>query len=137
MTARNANELTAEIRLLASKVGARLFRRNIGTGWIGQAKKFTKSETIIVRSGDVLIRSARSFHNGEAGQSDTWGWVPVTITADMVGQVIAQHVEIEVKFGSDRESPDQKRWREFVNASGGRAGIARTLDDVTAILTPD
>lgn len=129
-----ANDLTAEIRLLASKLGARLFRRNVGLGWIGNAKRFSKPETIAVRAGDVLIRGARPFHSGEVGQYDTWGWDSIVITPEMVGHRVAVHVEIEVKFGADRESTEQKSWGAFCAQQGVRVGVARTLDDVEKIL---
>lgn len=130
----NSNQLTAEIRLLASKVGARLFRRNTGMGWIGRSKKFTKREQIWVSPGDVLIAQARPFHAGEVGQYDTYGWKSVVITPDMVGQRVAVHVEIEVKFGNDRESTEQKSWGAFCAQQGVRVGVARTLGDAERVL---
>lgn len=130
----NANQLTAEIRLLASKVGARLFRRNTGVGWIGQSKKFSKREQIWVTAGDVLIRNARPFHAGETGQYDTYGWKSIVITPDMVGQRVAVHVEIEIKFGADRESVEQKSWGAFCAQQGVRVGVARTVEDAERVL---
>lgn len=130
----NSNELTKQILLMASKAGARLFRRNVGTGWVGRAKKFTKREQIWVGPGDVVIQQARPFHNGEAGQFDTWGWKQVTITPDMVGTVIAQHVEIEIKFGKDRMSEEQDKWGALCERQNVRAGVARTVEDAERIL---
>lgn len=130
----NSNELTKQVMLAASHMGARLFRRNVGMGWIGRSTTITKTQVVTLRPGDVVVHQARPFHNGTPGQSDTWGWRPVTVTADMVGQVIAQHVEVEIKAGKDRESPEQKSWREAVNKAGGRAGIVRGLGDLDWIL---
>lgn len=135
----NEHELTPtnqvkEYLKAASRLGARLFRRNVGMGWIGNAKKFAKSELVRVQPGDVLIRQARPFHNGEAGQSDMWGWVQVLITPEMVGTRIAQHVEAEAKQGAGREEPEQKAWREAVLAQGGRAGVVRSLEDLARLL---
>jgi hypothetical protein len=121
--------------LRASQLGARLFRRNIGQGWIGQATKYTRSEMVPVNPGDVLIRQARPFHSGVPGQYDTEGWRTITITADMVGQRIAQHVEIEAKQGTGRESTEQRAWGEAVRAAGGVAGVARTVEDVDRLLS--
>lgn len=123
-----------ECMLLASKFGARLFRRNVGMGWIGQAVKFDREETVTVKPGDVLIRKARPFHNGITGQSDTYGWKTLVITQDMVGQKIAQHVEIEVKVGKDRISDEQTKWNDAVEGFGGIAGVARSVDDVERLL---
>lgn len=130
----NPNNLVSEILVSASRLGSRLFRRNIGMGWIGQAKRFSVATSIVAKPGDVLIRNARPFHNGEVGQSDTYGWRPVVITADMIGQTIAQHVEIEAKTGTGRETPEQRYWRDAVNRAGGRAGVARSVEDVVRIL---
>lgn len=124
-----------EYLLAASRLGARLWRRNVGMGWIGKATKFTAPQVVHVKPGDVLIRQARPFHNGEAGQYDTWGFVVVTITPEMVGQKIAQHVEAEAKQGSGRESPEQIAWGEFVRASGGRAAVIRSLEDLARLLS--
>lgn len=130
----NPNNLVTEILIEASRLGARLWRRNVGFGWIGNAKRYTTAQTVSVRPGDVLIRQARPFHNGEVGQSDTYGWRPVVITADMVGSVIAQHVEIEAKTGTGRESQEQRWWGEAVTKSGGLYGVARGIEDVKRIL---
>lgn len=131
----NPTEQTKQILLAASRLGARLWRRNVGQGWIGDAKKFTKREEIIVNPGDVVIRKARPFHNGEVGQADTWGFVVVTITPEMVGQKIAQHVEAEAKQGEGRLTKDQAAWINFVNAMGGRAAEVRSIDDVVRLLS--
>jgi len=130
----NSNELTKQILLMASKVGARLFRRNVGMGWIGQSVVIKKRDMVMLAPGDVVIRNARPFHNGEAGQFDTWGWKQVTITADMVGTTIAQHTEIEIKFGKDRMSPEQDKWGSFCAKNGVRSGVARTVEDAVGIL---
>lgn len=135
MTDKNANDLTKNMLLAASKLGARLWRRNIGMGWIGRSTVFKSREQVWVKPGDVLIQQARPFHNGEAGQSDTWGWKSVVITPDMVGQRVAVHVEIEVKFGKDRESPEQKSWRAFCEQQGVRVGVARTVGDAEGVIS--
>jgi len=131
----NSNELTKQILLMASKMGARLWRRNIGMGWIGQSVVIKKRETVMLAPGDVVIRNARPFHNGEAGQFDTWGWKQVTITPEMVGTVIAQHVEIEIKFGKDRMSSEQDKWGALCERQNVRAGVARTVEDAERIIS--
>lgn len=130
----NPNNLVTEILIEASRLGARLWRRNIGMAWAGDAKRFSAAGTVSVRAGDVLIRQARPFHNGEVGQSDTYGWRPLVITADMVGTTIAQHVEIEAKTGTGRESQEQRWWGEAVTKSGGLYGVAREKEDVGRLL---
>ncbi len=130
----NPTQQVKEYMLAASRLGARLWRRNVGQGWIGNAKKYTAREVVTVNPGDVLIRNARPFHNGEAGQYDTYGFISIVITPEMVGTRIAQVVEAEAKQGTGRQSPEQVAWGEFVRASGGRAGVVRSLDDLAKLL---
>src|SRR5688500_4786527 len=87
----NPTEWVKQILLESSRLGARLFRRNVGMGWIGNlVDKRTEADG----STTVTIRNARPLHTGIKGQYDCEGWISVTITPDMVGQVFARHVEI-------------------------------------------
>jgi hypothetical protein len=56
----------------------------------------------------------------EVGSADLIGWTTRTITPDMVGQQVAE----------------QRQWLEAVQAAGGIAGIARSVEDA-ARLTGD
>lgn len=127
----NQNRLS---QLAASKLGARLWRMNVGLGWIGDAKRFTRTDTVTVKPGDVLIRQARPFRSGIEGMSDGCGLVPVEITADMVGKRVAVFLAIEDKQGSGRRSKEQEQFINAIRALGGRAGVARNDDDVAAIV---
>lgn len=123
------------ILLEASRLGARLHRRNVGQGWIGSRTYRAKGgERVTLAAGDVVIRQARPFHNGETGQSDTYGWRTVIITPEMVGTKMAQHVEIEAKQGSGRETSEQAAWGRAVIEAGGVYGVAREPADVAALL---
>lgn len=135
----NSAELTKQILLAASKMGARLWRRNIGQAWIGKSLVFKKKTTVLhtFNPGDVLIQNARPFHSGEAGQADLYGWTPKLITADMVGQMLPVHTEVEIKFGNDRMSEEQDRWLAFCEKQKVRAGVARTVEDAKKILSPE
>jgi hypothetical protein len=112
--------------IAASKFGARMFRQNVGQGWIGKSAKLP--------NGDVVIKQARPFHAGFEGLLDTGGMMPVVITPDMVGQTFARYVEIEYKAERGRVSDMQRARISMVRATGGLAGVARTDDDVRAIL---
>lgn len=118
----------------ASALGARLFRQNTGMAWVGN-KIERGPRSVRLGPSDVLIRDARPFHAGVEGMSDLGGWVPVVITADMVGSTVALYAQVEVKTGTGRASPAQKAWIDAVNKAGGRAGVARTDEDLTAILS--
>ena len=104
-----------EIRLAASAAGCTLFRNNQGA--------FKSDSGRLVRYGVC-----------QPGGSDLIGWLPVVITADMVGTTIAAFVAIEVKAPRGRATDAQMNFIAAVIAAGGRAGIARSTDDLRAIV---
>jgi len=120
-----ATALTNQIRAATSKIGARLFNTHVGKFWAGR---------VVGRltNGDTVLRNARIVNVGVKGQSDLNGWIPVTITPEMVGTTVAVRVEIEVKT-TDRPSPEQLAWIAAVIKNGGRAGIARTAEEAVRI----
>jgi hypothetical protein len=52
----------------------------------------------------------------------------------MVGQQVAVFTSIEVKAAKGRLKPEQKQWIEVVQAAGGFAGVARSVEDVLQII---
>ena len=120
------------LQIAASRLGARLFRQQVGMGWIG---KTVRGPIPFVQLGpnDVLIRNARPFHAGVEGMSDLGGWVSVEITPDMVGSTLAVVAQAEVKENA-RPTAQQLAWIAAVNKAGGRAGIARNEKDLADIL---
>lgn len=126
--------LMRQMRVVASEYGARLFRQQSGMAWTGsKVERVSAPRTMRLAAGDVVIRNARPFHSGFEGWSDLGGWVPVEITADMVGMTIAVYAQVEVKDGA-RVTEAQQRWIDAVIAAGGRAGVARSFDDLRSIL---
>lgn len=119
-------DLMRRLQIYASRLGARLFRQNTGMAWVGKV--------IRNRDGSITIRDPRPFHAGITGMSDLGGWVPVEITADMVGSTVAVYTQVEVKENA-RPTKEQVAWIKAVNAAGGRAGIARNDDDLTNIIS--
>ena len=69
------------------------------------------------------------------GSADLIGWTTRTITPDMVGQRVAIFTSIEVKTATGRVSPEQRQWLEAVQAAGGIAGVARSVEDALRIVT--
>lgn len=67
------------------------------------------------------------------GSSDLIGLRTVTITPDMVGQTLAVFTAIEVK-DSGRPTQQQQAFLSMVQAAGGLAGVARSVDDARSIL---
>lgn len=121
--------------LFSCSTGAsRLFRQNVGRGWIGRAKKYTKHCTVRINPGDVVIRQARPFHAGFIGMGDLIGWNSVTITPEMVGRLIAIYSSIEVKTKTGRLREDQINWMALVRNAGGIAGVARSPEEAKEML---
>ena len=120
--------------MAASQMGARLFRQQVGQGWIGKAKRIARAGTVAVKPGDVVISAARPFHAGIEGMSDLGGWTPVLIGPEHLGQTLAVYAQVEVKAGA-RTTEEQLKWIKAVNAAGGVAGVAKSHDDLAAILT--
>ena len=127
-------DLMRRLQILASELGARLFRQNTGMAWVGNARRFSRSEMVRVQAGDVVIRNARPFHAGITGMSDLGGWKPEKVTADMVGTTVAIYTQVEVKDLDGVVSKEQRAWISAVRNAGGRAGVARNAEDLSAII---
>lgn len=119
------------LQILASSLGARLFRQQAGMAWVGKVERGPRN--VRLNAGDVVIRNARPFHAGHPGIADLGGWRRVNITPEMVGTVIAQRLEAEVKLNG-RPTAEQLAWIEAVNKAGGRAGIVRSDEDLRALV---
>ena len=68
------------------------------------------------------------------GSADLIGWTTRVITADMVGATVAVFTSIEVKTATGRLRPEQKQWLDAVQAAGGIAGVARSVEDAEQLL---
>jgi hypothetical protein len=127
-----SEHITQQRILLACGSGSvRLWRNNVGTGWAGQATKVTSGNLRAVsqalRPGDVVIRQGRPLHAGLCvGSSDLIGY--------RVVDRVAQFVALEVKSATGRPTAQQVQFLDHINAVGGLAGIARSVDDAAAIL---
>ena len=55
----------------------------------------------------------------------------------MVGTTVAVFTSIEVKTASNRLTPEQQQWLDAVQAAGGIAGVARSVEDALRITTAD
>jgi hypothetical protein len=128
-----------------SKLGARVFRNNVGEAWVGRSRYITKANFYRCEAGDVIIKNARRFHGGlDTGSADIIGWTPVEITPDMVGDQIAVFTSIEVKKDEDtsahaRKSKQksliaQQNFARAVKKSGGYSGFAGSVDEAVSII---
>lgn len=126
-------DLMRRLQIVASQLGARLFRQNTGMAWVGKAERIAAPRMVRCSAGDVVLRNARPFHAGFEGLSDLGGFVPVEITPDMVGSTVAVYAQVEVKDGA-RTTQAQTDWIDLVNGKGGRAGVAKSESDLAVIL---
>jgi hypothetical protein len=104
-----------EIRIACSNGDTRLFRNNTGT---------------------LKDQHGRPVSFGLCkGSADLIGWKRVMVTPDMVGQQVAVFLSIEVKTPTGRIRPEQQAWLETVQAAGGIAGVARSVEDAQRLTT--
>ncbi len=118
--------LMHRILLRCSAGATRLFRANVGRGWIGNATRITKPGMVMCFPGDVVIREARPFHAGVEGMSDLLGWT----TRD--GAAI--YTALEVKTATGPVRPAQRVFVDQVRAAGGIAGIVRSEDEAVKLI---
>lgn len=129
------HDLQNEIRLHVSReqLGT-LFRANVGQGWAGKVQRMHLTPD----TNTILLINPRPFSTGlPVGFPDLFGFVPVTITPDMVGQEIAVFAAVEVKQKTGRVSAKQRDMMAFLQKYGARAGVARSVDDAARILSGD
>lgn len=130
------SEADVQNKILGIAVGAvRLFRNNVGLGWVGKSRRIEKTGMAWLKQGDVVVSNARPLHAGLCeGSSDLIGWRTVTITPDMIGQQVAVFTAIEVKSERGRPTPEQRAFVAAVRVMGGRAGVAWSEQDARDIL---
>lgn len=127
------HDLQNTIRLHVSKTQlGTLFRANVGQGWTGKVQRMHMTPD----TNTIMIVNPRPFSTGlPVGFPDLFGFVPVTITPDMVGRQVAVFAAVEVKQKTGRVSVKQRDMLAFLQRQGARAGIARSVDDAARILS--
>jgi hypothetical protein len=108
--------------------GVRLFRNNVGVGFVGQ----------IAESGPfrlVLECWRRVAFGLFKGSGDLIGWKSIVITPEMIGRRVAVFLSIENKAETGGKiSEDQNRWIRVVRHFGGIAGVARSVEEARKIV---
>lgn len=133
----NPNDLVQETIIEASKLGARLYRNNVGLGWVGKVIRITKEIKLNLRPGDMVIRNARALHAGLCeGSSDAIGFTPVLITQEHVGKTLPIFTSVESKTGKGQLSEIQDNFIKMVLGFGGIAGVARSKQDLIDLIKP-
>ena len=86
--------------------------------------------------GQVILPSGGrlTYGVGPNGAADLLGWREVRITADMVGEKIAQFTALEVKRPGAKPDPEQRAFLDAVYAAGGCSGWADTVEAALAVV---
>ena len=134
---KSESRIQREVMIAASQRGYTLWRNNTGRAWQGKridvsgAKvTFPGGRTMHIDRG-ILLLNYRPVEFGLCkGSSDLVGLRGFEITAEHVGQKIAQFVAIEIKTKSGGATPEQKHFLRFVGEAGGEAILARDKDDL-------
>lgn len=120
------HDIIASILIASSARGARLFRNNVGTGWVGKVTRKADSLTIL---------QPRPLHAGLCkGSSDIIGWTPVTITEEMVGKTLGVFTAFEVKTQGVATTKEQRQFVTIAHASGCIAEVVFSADEALALL---
>ncbi len=112
------HEIQQRIRLACAGPGCstRLWRNNVGRLFDAQGRPVTFGLC--------------------PGSADLIGYVPLTITPEMVGMRLAVFAGVEVKKSGGRATPQQLQWLEAVRTAGGMAGIATSVEEAQSLLRP-
>lgn len=111
-----------DIQLEATKQNHRLFRNNSG------ACKDSTGRMIFYGLGNISKKS-----NAEYKSSDLIGFMPITITPEMVGKKVAVFIAAEVKksnwkFNATDRELAQKKFLDVVNINGGLGIFVNSVD---------
>lgn len=115
---KSEKRIEQEITLKASKLGARLFKNDVGF---------------------AITQNGSPIHFGLAkGSSDLIGITPIKITQDMVGKTVGVFISVEVKkdkCGSYKATEEQKKWLDMIKEKGGIAAVLDDADDLETLLS--
>lgn len=77
-------------------------------------------------------------HQTKSGHDDAGNYIPpggmCVGAADLIGTVCGRRVDIEVKTGKARQTPEQKQWQVRIRRVGGVCEVARSVQDALAIV---
>jgi hypothetical protein len=117
-----------QIQLAASRLGNRLWRNNVGVGWVGWSRRITAQGQYTLMPGDVVVRAARPLHAGLAvGSGDLIGY---TMIDDL-----PVFTSIECKSATGSSSEAQIAWHKFISAEGAISGECRSPAEYQTLVT--
>jgi hypothetical protein len=118
--------LYGEILREFSNGETRLFRQQSMMAWAGKILHSTHNTITLVNAHPVRF--------GTPGISDLGGVTSLLITPEHVGQRLGMYVAIEAKGLRTPTTTGQKAFIAMVRSLGGRAGIARSVEDARRII---
>ena len=104
----------------------RVFRQQSMMAWAGKILNRTPTT--------VTLLNPRAIKVGTPGISDLGGFTSELITPDHFGQRVAIYLAIEGKGPHTPTTTEQKDFIAMVRSHGGRAGIARSVEDAARII---
>ena len=105
----NESNIMRLIQVAVSKLGARVFRNQVGTYQLKDGRWLSSG----------LVR----------GASDLIGWTSRIVTQDMVSKKVAIFTAIEIKTKKGKTAQEQDAFIDAVKQAGGYAFVARTEED--------
>lgn len=119
-------DLLKKIMMAVSEKGDRLFRNNVGEGWV-----CSKRDMIFHKDGTITMLKPRRLTAGLCvGSSDLIGWKKILITPDLIGRPVAQFMAVEAKTKGVAVTPQQKNFIHQVNNNGGYGIVARSEEEI-------
>lgn len=111
------------LRHYGSRGDVRLFRNEVGVGWVGTIASKTPNTV-------TLVHPRRVSFGLHPGSSDLIGWHRRVITPEMVGFAVAIFTGVEIKTDTGRLKPNQQNWDAVLRLNGGVSIVARTTDPI-------
>jgi len=120
------------IRSIGSRPDIRIFRNNVGVGFVGHVENYDRVRAII------MLSKAHQINFGLfPGSPDLIGWQSVTIAPEHVGQRLAVVLGIEVKRPGERAEKHQENFLRVMGDMGGIAGVAHDVEEARGLIYND
>lgn len=114
------------MRAIGSQPDMRIFRNQVGLGWVGQL--------VSHEGGTVVLAHPRRVSMGlTTGSADLIGWYDYVIQPEDVGRQAAVFLSVEIKRPGERPKPHQLNWAEQVTKHGGIHLLATDPKDIHKI----
>jgi VRR-NUC domain len=120
-------EIQNEIQLELSRGPTRLLRINAGQAWQGRVVEQTPDRLILSPWYPIKL--------GATGISDLIGWTSISGAIGSYACDVAIFTAVEVKGPRTPITPEQLAFIDTVRRAGGRAGVARSVEEAGRIIS--